>query len=374
MLPLSVMRPGSGIFIIRDLGNFMGLFYVIKPNPNPDHSMSIVFGWNHFRIKSIDPYAAGLSQNVQPGYRIEVRQRYFHLFWIPCFSLGKKWALRKDNQLYEMPEPYMHVLRGRNDLRVKTPWYTYAGPLIAAFAGICYMISEKVDDYRSEQYYKKEFATAYQDNAIKFRKPSLDDYYILKPVTSYGDRYARITGLDKNNIQLSYITTSASAYSPAEIAKLFLEPSNTLASFTIGRGDSARLICNDYDKRNEFNGLEINGDRVKYRVEKIFRLDGPILKDGGYASYAANQIRMEVKNEGLNGTLTSVEKLEGNVEWLPVEAMPLNLPANKEFMLVGEGNYNEPYKVKLSFKSDDGRVIQYLLEGHEHQKNFVRIN
>ncbi|AXY75968.1 hypothetical protein D3H65_19145 [Paraflavitalea soli] len=336
--------------------------------------MSIVFGWNHFRIKSIDPYAAGLSQNAQPGYQIEVRQRYFHLFWIPCFSLGKKWALRKDNQLYEMPEPYMHVLRNRDDLRVKTPWYTYAGPLIAAFAGICYMISEKMDDYRSEQYNKKEFAAAYVDNAIKFRKPSLDDYYILKPVTSYGDRYARITGLDKNNIQLSYITTSVSAYTPGEIARLFLEPANTLATFTIGRGDSARLICNDYAKRNDFNGLEITGDRVKYRVEKIFRLDGPILKDGGFASYAANQIRMEVKNEGLNGTLTGIEKVEGKVEWLPVEAMPLSLPANKEFMLVGEGNYKEPYKVKLSFKSDEGRLIQFMLQGEGNEKSFVRIN
>jgi len=236
------------------------------------------------------------------------------------------------------------------------------------------MISEKVDDYRSEQYAQKEFAATYQDNAIKFRKPSLDDYYILKPVNSYGDRYARITGLDKNNIQLSYITTSASAYSPVEIAKLFLEPANTLATVTVGRGDSARLICADYDKRNDFNGLEIQGERSKYRVEKIFRLDGPILKDGGYASYAANQIRMEVKNEGLNGTLTSVEKVDGKVEWLPVEAMPLSLPANKEFMLVGEGNYNEPYKVKLSFTCDDGRLIQFMFQGKGNEKSFVRIN
>lgn len=336
--------------------------------------MSIVFGWNHFRIKSIDPYAAGLSQNVQPGYQIEVRQRYFHLFWIPCFSLGKKWALRKDNQLYEMPEPYMHVLRSRNDLRVKTPWYTYAGPLIAAVAGICYMISEKVDDFRSEQYYKKEFAATYQDNATKFRKPSLDDYYILKPVTSYGDRYAHITGLDKNNIQLSYITSAVSAYSPAEVARLFLEPGNKLETFTVGRSDSARLICDDYDKRNDFNGLVINGGRDKYRVEKIYRLDGPVLKWGGYSSYSANQIRLTISNEGLSGTLTSVEKLAGDMEWLPIEAMPFSVPAGKSFTLVGEGKSKEPYQAKLTFNSQEGKMIQYLLEGQEHDTHFIRIN
>lgn len=336
--------------------------------------MSIVFGWNHFKIKSIDPYAAGLSQNVQPGYRIEVRQRYFHLFWIPCFSLGKKWALRKDNQLYEMPEQYMQVLRSRSDLKAKTPFYTYAGPLIAAFVGICYMISEKMDDYRSEQYNKKEFAASYTDNAAKFRKPSLDDYYILKPITSYGDRYARITGLDKNNIQLSYITTSAYAYTPAEIAKLFLAPENQLESITVSRADSARLVCDDYDKRHEFNGIEIKGGTGKYRVEKIFRLDGPILKDGGFASYGNGEIHMEIANEGLAGKLTKVESLEGETEWLPLKPMPLSLAPGNEFMLVGQGNYNKHYKVKLSLEAEDGHNIQYVMEGEGRNQNFVRIN
>lgn len=337
--------------------------------------MSIVFGWNHFKIKSIDPFAAGLSQNVQPGYRIEVRQRYFHLFWIPCFSLGKKWALRKDNQLYEMPEQYMQVLRSRRDLHAKTPFYTYAGPLLAAFVGICYMISEKMDDYRTEQYNKKEFAATYEENAAKFRKPSPDDYYILRSVNGYDKKYARITGLDKNNIQLSYITKAdVWSPSPAEIAKLFVEPSYQLETINVGRGDSARLICNDYDKREQFNGIEIKGEPNKYRVEKIVRLDGPILKGGGYTSYSANAINMEIANEGLPGNLTKIEPVEGNLQWSCHKELPLSLPSSGEFMLYGTGDYKKPYKVKLSFAGDDGKTVQYVVEGHDYQKNISRIN
>ncbi|WP_315817835.1 hypothetical protein [Paraflavitalea speifideaquila] len=337
--------------------------------------MSIVFGWNHFRIKSIDPYAAGLSQNAQPGYKIEVRQRYFHLFWIPCFSLGKKWALRKDNQLYEMPEQYMQVLRGRNDLRVKTPWYTYTGPLLVFFVYICYSISEKVDHYRSEQYQKKQFAISNALSAAMFRKPSLDDYYVFTPVTGYSKRYARITGLDKNNIQLSVITTADYATSPLGIADLFLKPGNSLETVTVSRGDSAKLICNDYDMQNEFNGLQINGGRPdKYRVDNIFRLDGPIMSDGGYTSYSNNGIEMEIRNEGLGGTLTSIEKVEGKAEWQSSKPKPLSLASNEKFTLVGKGNYNQPYKVKLNFTSEDGRVIQIMLQGQGNEKSFVRIN
>lgn len=335
--------------------------------------MSIVFGWNHFRIKSIDPFAAGLSQNVQPGYKIEIRQRYFHLFWIPCFSLGKKWTLRKGNELYEMPQQYREVLRSRRDLQAKTPFYTYAGPLIAAFIGILYLINEKIEDYRSEQYRKQEFAADYADNAAKFRSPSLYDYYVLKSVNAYGKRYARVTGLDKSSMQLSYITTPAAAYTPAKIAKLFLEPANKLESITIGRSDSARLICNDYDKREQFNGIELKGERSKYRVEKIFRLDGPILK-GGYASYSANSINIEIANEGLPACLTKIESIEGNVEWSCRKGLPLSLPSNVDFMLYGAGDYKKPYKVKLSLTDDEGKTVQYLVEGREREKSISRIN
>lgn len=95
--------------------------------------MKRFFGLHHFKIKSFDPYAVGLSQNQQPGYSIEVRLSCFQVFCIPVFPLGKKWALRKDSddRLYEMPEPYMFVLRERKDLHVATPLYAYTGSLAA---------------------------------------------------------------------------------------------------------------------------------------------------------------------------------------------------------------------------------------------------
>jgi hypothetical protein len=335
--------------------------------------MSIVFGWNHFRIKSIDPYAAGLSQNAQPGYLIEVRQRYFHLFWIPCFSLGKKWALRKDGELYEMPEPYKFVLQERKDLAAKTPWYTYAGPLLAALVGVCFYVSGKVDDYHSEKRAERQYSAAYADNLVKFRKPTVDDYYVLDPVDGYSDKFARITGLDKNNIQLSYIENASYAYSPADIAKLFVDPGSKMNTITISRGDSAKLICPDYNNRLSFDGISLPGERSKYRLDRIIRLDGPIIKDGGYSSFGQNLLHTKLKNEGLAGDLINIEKVEGDVAWSSQDPLPINLKPNQEFTLIGKGDHKKPFALKLHFRTEDGRAISYLITGANTEKNFQRL-
>ncbi|MBO9566282.1 MAG: hypothetical protein J7621_26145 [Niastella sp.] len=333
----------------------------------------IVYGWNHFKLKSIDPHSVGLSQYLS-GMQIEVRQRYFHLFWIPCFSLGKKWALRKGNQLFELPVQYQQLLKSRQDIKVKTPFYTYALPLMALFVGTVYYINEQISDYRSEQHSKQEFAMQYEDNAARFRKPSLDDYYILTSEKGYTTRYARITGLDKNNIQLSYITKPVYAYKPSEIAKLFVDPANQLETVTVSRGDSAKLICGEYDNRYKFKGIDLKGEEYKFRVEKVVRLDGPIITGGGYASYRANAINLELANEGLAGNLTKVEPVEGNVKWTCSETLPMSLPSDGEVTLYGAGDYKTPYKVKLSLVGDDGRTVQYLLEGHDYEKHITRLN
>jgi hypothetical protein len=336
----------------------------------------IVFGWNHFKIKSFDPYAMGLSQQPQSDFTIEVRQKYFHLFWIPFFGLGKIWAIRRNNQLLEIQPAYKDAIRSRQDMRVKTPWYTFAGPLLALLVGCGFMINEKVENYQSEQYNKKQFSEDYENNAAKFRKPSLDDYYIMTSANGYTNRYARITGLDKNNIQLSYITDkNAWSSRPADIAKLFIEYADHIQTITLSRGDSTKLICKDYDSRKSFTGIPLqDGYGMNYRVEKIFRLDGPILKDGSYASYSDTKMNMEIANEGLETTIIKIETLEGEARWLPADTLPLHLPANKEFMLYGEGNCNKPYKVKFTCAGNNGQTIQFLMEGQRHYKQFTRIN
>lgn len=336
--------------------------------------MRIVFGWNHFRIRTFDPVELGLTQQTDPGLKIEVRQHYFHLFWIPFFSLGKKWAIRKNNELYEMPGMLKSTIKSRDDIKVRTPWYTYAGPLLIALAGSGYMVNEKVEAYQWDKAREQRFMTEYQQNISLFRKPSPDDYYLLTS-NGYDEQFAKVTMLNKQNIELSYITnSSASAYTPVKIAELFTTYSNEMESVTISRGDSAKLFCKQYDERDSFEGLRLNDKSGKtWRVQKIIRLDGPILKDGGFASYLGSQeITMEIANEGYEAAITRIEAMQGDVQWM-VDELPISLPAGKEFMLRGRGNFKKPYQVKFTCTTADGREIFYLLEGEHFEKRFTRL-
>ncbi len=111
----------------------------------------IVFGHNNFRIKSITPAQLGLTDESWSGITFEIRQRYFHLFWIPFFSIGKLYGIKKpgDDSLYEMPAEIKQVIE--SNFKVGTPWYTFfllwaalAGGAVAGIGGV-------ISDYQNKE-------------------------------------------------------------------------------------------------------------------------------------------------------------------------------------------------------------------------------
>jgi hypothetical protein len=336
--------------------------------------ISIVFGWNHFRIRSFSPFELGITQKTDIDFNIELRQRYFHFFWIPFFSLGKKWAIRKGGKLYEMPPVIADAIKTRGDLRVKTPWYTYSGPIVLLLFALGFTISEKVEDFRDLQYSKRAFTAAYVSNSAMFRKPSPYDYYTLVDVKGYAQKYARITGLDKQHIQLSYINNNqASAYSPAGIAALFDKYSSNMETITINRSDSGKVICGDYDKRSSIEGISIkdNYGTQNYRVQNIVRLDGPMFESGSMSRYSG-ECNMSIKNNGLETTITKIETVEGNIKWSTRESLPLTLKAEDQFSLSGKGENNR-YKVKITCTDIEGKEISFMLEGEDFERKISRV-
>ncbi len=88
----------------------------------------IVFGWNSILLLKILAHEAGFAQpNENVDYHIEIRQKYFHLMWIPFFPIGKMYALRQhaDNELYNLTPEALTALQQRF-VAPKAPWYTYS--------------------------------------------------------------------------------------------------------------------------------------------------------------------------------------------------------------------------------------------------------
>jgi hypothetical protein len=104
----------------------------------------IVYGWNHFKIKSFKPVDLGIPYDGQEDISIEYRQKYFHLFWIPFIGIGKMWGLRKasdSSNLYEIPEELKNVLNQQQ--LPATPWYSFAGLILIAGIAMWIYIVDK---------------------------------------------------------------------------------------------------------------------------------------------------------------------------------------------------------------------------------------
>jgi hypothetical protein len=105
--------------------------------------MSLVFGWNSFRQKSYEPHELGLAPQPGIAYTIELRQKYFHLFWIPFFPIGKKWCIRQGSKLFELPIEEEERLK--NTQSIPAPWYTYIGTILVVGGLVVFFIVEKLE-------------------------------------------------------------------------------------------------------------------------------------------------------------------------------------------------------------------------------------
>jgi hypothetical protein len=113
----------------------------------------ILFGWNNYRLTSVQPHELGVQASANADMSIEYRQKYFHLFFIPVFPLGKFWAVRQAGQLYE-PSAQLRERLESMQLRSKNGIWAWTGILLAVAVSFFYNISSKLDHIA----YQKESA------------------------------------------------------------------------------------------------------------------------------------------------------------------------------------------------------------------------
>src|SRR5687768_13355251 len=106
----------------------------------------IVFGWNTYLLKSISPAELGVRTNQNTT--IEYRQRYFHVFFIPFFPIGRFWSVRQAGQLYQpsgdLEQALQHVRPGG-----KNRVWAWSGPLLGIVIYFIFSISNTLEENAS---------------------------------------------------------------------------------------------------------------------------------------------------------------------------------------------------------------------------------
>ena len=186
----------------------------------------ILYGWNSYVLKSVSLVDLGIVTNEQTDTKIQYRQKYFHLFFIPCIPIGRMWAVRQAGQLYEVNPDILSRL-DQVDKRNKNWIWAWTGPLLGIaiwiIASISSNIEEKAYQTRMEQgkvvlssFFKDKSKTAplqqklqsmntmidsslssvlYQENEIDTSEDALVLLYLQIAATQMDS----LTGYDKNN-------------------------------------------------------------------------------------------------------------------------------------------------------------------------------
>jgi hypothetical protein len=112
----------------------------------------ILYGWNSYLLKSVSPAELGIIN--QPNLKIEYRQRYFHLFFIPFIPIGRMWAVRQNGQLYEASPELVNALQHSKPGGMNWIW-AWSGPLLGILVWIFVSLSNNLEEKASRKRQEK---------------------------------------------------------------------------------------------------------------------------------------------------------------------------------------------------------------------------
>jgi hypothetical protein len=70
---------------------------------------------------------------------VECRQRYFHIWFLPFFPLGKFWVLKKGNEWYPLSKEQEKEMERRAEIPA-TPLYMWAGAVVVPLTIILFLL------------------------------------------------------------------------------------------------------------------------------------------------------------------------------------------------------------------------------------------
>lgn len=197
----------------------------------------IVFGHNNFLLKQISPADIGMAETEETkGITFEVRQHYFHLFWIPFFSIGKIYVFKRagsGDDLFQMPEQVKLVIQHKYP-DIKTPWYTFALPILGLVIFLGYLANEKISDQQDESRFYNRVAE--KKGYIQY--PTTGDYYKLVlsdkegSYDSRSDLYLKVEKYDDKDIHVVSLYPSLSQKSDYMSMSTAMEAFDTVARFS----------------------------------------------------------------------------------------------------------------------------------------------
>lgn len=356
--------------------------------------MSVVFGWYSFKIKSYTVDDLNLDRSQWQNATFEVRQKVFHLFWIPFFSIGKYFAVRKQNKLYDVPDDIITKIKAKG--KIRTPWYSFLLPILAItipiFVGIYIYIAESIMKYNHFNEDKKNYENVIAITENELKKIQKNAYlHLINTTKNNRDEilYLKVVAIKDSKYHLLVKKINYPHYSHEK----YYSENYIQDTLIFTKNEIEKAICKDYniiEERKPF-GINFFGNE-KYIITNVEYFDEPVIigeidwefwnanrKQNFYYNnnYRNNgiEITLNFQNFGSSTKLIEIKNLENNVKW--IDSLPLQFDTYKYLHEIAIKGVTEKHDEKFKFKSlfifkdSLNRKSEFIVEGVE---NYFTVN
>lgn len=363
--------------------------------------MTFVFGWYSFRLKTYSAEELQLNPEEWNNGTFEVRQKVAHIFWLPLFSIGKMYAVRKKGKLYDLPDSVINTIKNKG--KVKTPWYSFFLPiaLIVGFivGGIVIYVGESMMRHNNESRDKEQYEASIKIVQKELATLRVNAYLRIVNTSQYesDDKAVLLKMVGKKDNTYKFLVFEAKI-PKRETERYYLYQSKP-DTLSFSKSDLQKAVCTEFDnfKERKNCGYPFMGNGNKYIIDAIDYFDGPIIdgpadwyfwdtvrdRDFHFTErFAGNQterswlITLDLQNFGIPADLVQIRNLEGNIKWL--DSLPLHLNRYEYLKDIHlNGNITiKPREVKfksvLTFKDSLNKNHEYILEGKESSYTIKR--
>lgn len=271
--------------------------------------MRIIFGKNDYLIKSVSAKKIGIDNPQYQEWSFELRQKYFHLFFIPTFSLGQSWYINKNGVLHHITPTLLEILEEKYEYKLQYGAFTL--PILLFIIAFCFWFYNVLDDYRISQINNKEIN--YERDELKQAFNHIDSNSVL--VFNY-DIYYKIAATQKDSLLIALLDkninipdTTIDYNNINELSEIYLyailgKRSNPI---WVSKND----IIESY-KNEEDNIKLIDSEPLSFR--EYYTIDNANFIENTNPN-AKSIYYFEIQNIGLDAYIDSIVSLDINNDW-----------------------------------------------------------
>ncbi|WP_299681725.1 hypothetical protein [uncultured Dokdonia sp.] len=362
--------------------------------------MSVVFGWYSFKVKSYSVDELELKKEEWGNVTFEVRQKVFHLFWLPFFPIGKSYALRKNGELYELPEYIISRIKGGD--KIKTPWYSFFIPVVLIVGLTGFALFMSISKYYMNRERFKEREALYEvglnevQNNIENLLPGA--YLRIKDLKNLYNReitFLKVVEKKDDAYGFLVVKTKTPNYSQKKI--YFEEVLSDTITYTVK--ELKKAICADYEliEDREPYGFNFFGDNILYIIDRIEYFDSPIIYGGieryfwrtdreEEFYYSSSQrggrdnrswlLTFDLQNFGAPANLVKIENISHDIEW--IDSLPMRFNSyeyEKDIPIQGMTKTDLSdtiFKSRLTFRDSLDKEYDFVIEADRFHFKITR--